>query len=233
MPADYPPPLSGIRVCAFDAYGTLFDVNSAAARLRAELGDKVERLSATWRTKQLEYAWLRSLMGRHADFWHVTGDALDFAMAEAGIDDGTLRERLMSQYLNLDAHEDARPVLDLLRSAGLTLCILSNGAPAMLNAATSSAGMSGYLDAVLSVEEAEVFKPHPRAYRIVPDRFDVPREAVCFISSNGWDCAGAASFGFQVAWLNRAGRPPERLPAKPAAEIGELQALPHLLGLTP
>jgi 2-haloacid dehalogenase len=233
LPADYPPPLRGIRVCAFDAYGTLFDVNSAAVRLSAELGEKVDRLAAVWRTKQLEYSWLRSLMGRHADFWQVTGDALDFALEEAGIADGPIRERLMSQYLNLDAYEDARPVLDLLRSAGLKLCILSNGAPAMLDAATSSAGLGDYLDAVLSVEQAGIFKPHPKAYRIVPDRFDVPKEAVCFVSSNGWDTAGAASFGFQVAWLNRAGRTPERLPAKPAAEIGELQSLPHLLGLTP
>ena len=233
MPAESSPPLPGIGVCAFDAYGTLFDVNSAAGRLRDALGEKADRLSTTWRAKQLEYSWLRGLMGRHADFWQVTGDALDFAMDEAGVHDDILRERLMSQYLSLDAYEDSRPVLDLLRSAGLKLCILSNGAPAMLEAATASAGLGRYLDAVLSIEEAGIFKPHPTAYRLVPDRFQVANEAVCFVSSNGWDCAGAASFGFRVVWLNRADRTPERLPARPAAEIRELQALPGLLGLTP
>ena len=233
MPAEISSPLPGIGVCAFDAYGTLFDVNSAAGRLRAELGEKVDHLSAVWRTKQLEYSWLRSLMGQHADFWRVTGDALDFAMDEAGLDDDALRERLMSQYLSLDAYEDSRPVLDLLRGSGMKLCILSNGAPAMLDAATASAGLGTYLDAVLSIEEAGVFKPHPTAYQLVPDRFQVPKEAVCFVSSNGWDCAGAASFGFRVIWLNRADRTPERLPAKPATAIRELRALPSLLGLTP
>lgn len=231
MPDDPSPALPGIRACVFDAYGTLFDVHSAAERLRRELGPKADAVSAVWRTKQLEYTWLRSLMGRHADFWHVTGDALDFAMDEAGVRDDDLRERLMVEYLHLQAYPEVPVTLEMLRAAGLRTAILSNGAPAMLTSATGSAGLDGRLDAILSVEEVGIYKPHPRVYQLAVDRLGVPREAVCFVSSNGWDVAGAAAFGFRVAWLNRAGRTPERLPAGPDVEIKTLDALPQLLGL--
>jgi 2-haloacid dehalogenase len=232
LPADIPAPaLPGIRACVFDAYGTLFDVNSAAARMRDALGDKADALSAIWRTKQLEYTWLRSLMGRHADFWQVTGEALDFAMADIGVHDAGLREDLMAHYLALDAYPDAAPVLAQLRGAGLATAILSNGAPAMLQAGADSARLTERLDAILSVEEAGIFKPHPATYRLAVDRLGVLPEAVCFVSSNGWDVAGAAAFGFRVAWLNRMGRTPERLPAGPDVEIRGLDALPGLIGL--
>jgi 2-haloacid dehalogenase len=179
----------------------------------------------------VEYTWLRSLMGRHADFWQVTGEALDYAMAVVGLDDQDVRRRLLELYLTLDAYPDAAPVLGRLRSAGLKTAILSNGAPAMLASATASAGLADRLDAVLSVEDVGVFKPHPRVYQLAVDRLGVPKEAICFVSSNGWDAAGAAAFGFRVAWLNRLGRPAERLPDTPAAEIAGLEALPVLLGL--
>ncbi len=231
MPADPAPRLPGIRACVFDAYGTLFDVHSPAERLRTELGPKADALSAAWRTKQLEYTWLRSLMGRHADFWHVTGEALDFALADTAIRDDDLRERLMVEYLHLQAYPEVSVTLEVLRAAGLKTAILSNGAPAMLSSATGSAGLDGRLDAVLSVEEVGVFKPHPAVYQLAVDRLGVPREAICFVSSNGWDVAGAAVFGFRVAWLNRAARTPERLPGAPEAEITALDALPQLLGL--
>lgn len=231
MTAD-PATLPGIRACVFDAYGTLFDVNSAAARMRDSLGDKADRLSAVWRTKQLEYTWLRSLMGRHADFWQVTGEALDFALADTGIDGpATLRDDLMAHYLALDAYADAAPVLTQLRGAGLGTAILSNGAPAMLKAGADSARLTERLDAILSVEEAGIFKPHPSTYRLAVDRLGVAAEAICFVSSNGWDVAGAAAFGFRVAWLNRMGRTAERLPAGPDVEMRGLDALPGLLGL--
>ncbi|HET8727625.1 MAG TPA: haloacid dehalogenase type II [Alphaproteobacteria bacterium] len=223
--------IDGIKACVFDAYGTLFDVASPVDRLRGELGADAGRLTAVWRAKQLEYTWLRSLMGRHADFRQVTGDALDFALADTGLEPDGLRERLMDGYLTLDAYADAAPGLDRLRTAGLKTAILSNGSPEMLDAATKSAGLRGRLDAVLSVEEVGVYKPHASVYRLAVERLGVPKEGICFVSSNGWDAAGAATFGFRVAWLNRAGRPAERLPDAPDAEIAGLDRLPGILGL--
>lgn len=225
------PRWTGIRACVFDAYGTLFDVHTPAIRLRRDLGDQADRLSAVWRAKQLEYTWLRSLMGRHADFWQVTGEALDFALADVGLDDGALRERLLGEYLTLDALPDVRACLARLRAGGLRTGILSNGAPAMLEETVRHAGLADLLDAVLSVEAVGIYKPDPRTYRLAADRFAVRPDAVAFVSSNGWDAAGAAAFGFRVAWLNRQGRTPERLPDAPGAEIAGLDALPTLLGL--
>lgn len=222
--------LDGIRACVFDAYGTLFDVASPAHRLRHELGAQADRLTVVWRAKQLEYTWLRSLMGRHADFWQVTGEALDFALADTGIDGAGLRDRLMDEYLTLDAYPDAAPALDRLRAAGLRTAILSNGSPRMLDAATRSAGLADRLDAVLSVEDVGIYKPHPSAYRLAVDRLGVAAAEICFVSSNGWDAGGAATFGFRVAWLNRFERTPERLPDAPTVEIPGLDRLPPLVG---
>ena len=222
----------GIRACVFDAYGTLFDVHAPAARLRDRLGERADALSAVWRTKQLEYTWLRSLMRRHADFWQVTGEALDFALEETGLAGAVDRDALLRDYLTLDAYGDAAPALGRLRDAGLKTAILSNGEPKMLAAATESAGLDSRLDAVLSVEEAGIYKPDPATYRIAVDRLAVQASEICFVSTNAWDAAGAASFGFRVAWLNRFGRTPERLPAGPDAQIAGLDALPPLLGLS-
>ena len=224
------PQLSGITACVFDAYGTLFDVHAPAARLRDALGSKADALSNLWRTKQLEYCWLRSLMGRHADFWQITGEALDHAMEAVGLADPDLRQRLLDDYFRLAAYSDAAPTLDRLRTAGMSTAILSNGSPAMLEAATVGAGLTGRLDAVLSVETVGIFKPHPSTYQIAVDRLRATPAQICFVSTNGWDAAGAASFGFRVVWLNRFGRVRERLPAQPEAEITGLDALPNLLG---
>ena len=221
----------GIRACVFDAYGTLFDVHAPAALLRDRLGARADALSAVWRTKQLEYTWLRSLMRRHADFWQVTGEALDFALEDTGLVEDVDRNALLQQYMTLDAYGDAAPALDRLREAGLKTAILSNGEPKMLAAATGGAGLDSRLDAVLSVEEAGIFKPDPATYQIAVDRLDVPAGDICFVSTNAWDASGAASFGFRVAWMNRFGRTAERLPAHPHAVIGGLDELPPLLGL--
>ncbi len=224
-------PLADTAACVFDAYGTLFDLTSAARRCGDALGDRAGPLGALWRGKQLEYSWLRSLMGRHADFWQVTGEALDYAMAQLGVAGPGLRERLMEAFLTIDAYPDARRVLQALRRAGRPAAILSNGSPRMLAAATASAGIAELLDHVLSIEEVGVYKPDRRVYELATRRLGVAAERVCFISSNGWDAAGAASFGFKAVWANRAGAPRERLPAQPAAEITGLDALPALLGL--
>lgn len=223
--------LTRIEACVFDAYGTLFDVHSPVGRAAGALGDKAQAVSGAWRDKQLQYSWLRSLMRAHADFWRVTGDALDFALAAHGIDDAATRDELMRAYLTLDAYADAVPALARLKAAGVATAILSNGSPHMLASAVASAGIGGYLDAVLSVEEVGVYKPDPRVYAMAVDRFAVAPRNICFVSANGWDAAGAAHFGFRVAWLDRFGLAPERLPGPPAATIRGLDALPPLLGL--
>jgi 2-haloacid dehalogenase len=219
-----------VKVCVFDAYGTLFDVHSPVGRAAEALGDKAQAVSGTWRDKQLQYTWLRSLMRAHADFWQVTGDALDYALALYGIDDPAVRDGLMQAYLTLDAYADVAPALAKLKAAGLGIAILSNGSPRMLAAAVASAGIGDSLDAVLSVEDVGVYKPDPRVYRMAVDRFAVDRREVCFVSTNGWDASGAAHFGLEVVWLNRFALAPERLPGMPGTVVTGLDALPRLLG---
>ena len=221
--------LPGIKACAFDAYGTLFDVHSAVGRHAGQLGPDAEKISALWRSKQLEYTWLRSLMGRHADFWQITRDALDYALASYAIDSKELRQTLLDAYLQLDCYPEVTGVLRSLKTAGMPLAVLSNGSPMMLEAAIAGAGVNDLFDAVLSVEEVGVFKVDPRVYQLSVDRFGVPPEQICFLSSNAWDVAGAASFGLTVVWVNRFGQKPERLPGVPAAEIKSLAELPGLL----
>jgi len=225
--------LRGVRACVFDAYGTLFDFHSAAASLRDALGPQADELSATWRTKQLEYTWLRALMRRHAPFEQVTGEALDYAFEATGVAPGDVRDRLLRAYLKLDAYPEVAGVLDALRSGGMKTAILSNGTPDMLGAAIESAGLTGSLDAVLSVEAVGVFKPDPRVYQLAVDELGVAAQDICFMSSNAWDVAGAAHFGFRVVWVNRGGAPAERLPGRPTVETRDLRGLPELLGLTP
>jgi 2-haloacid dehalogenase len=221
--------LSGIEVCVFDAYGTLFDVSSVARGAQDALGDNWQGLSDLWRSKQLQYTWLRGLAGHHADFWQVTGDALDFALATLKIEQPGLRERLMSLYLSIDAYPEVPATLRRLKDAGLKTAILSNGSPAMLNAAVGNAKLGELLDAVLSVESVGVFKPHPDVYRQAASHFAVPAEKICFLSSNGWDAFSAKAFGFQVLWCNRFGQAAEHIPELPDGEIETLSSLPDWL----
>ena len=221
--------MDGIRACVFDAYGTLFDVHSAVGRLRPQIGAQADELSQLWRAKQLEYSWLRALMGRHADFWQVTGDALDYALARTGVG-ASVREPLMRAYLTLEAYPEVVDVLRRLRAAGLKLAILSNGEPAMLAAAVDNAGIGALLDAVLSVEEVGVYKPDPRVYRLAVDRLSLRPDQVAFQSSNAWDVHGAASFGLRPVWINRFGAPAERLPGAAEHALRDLSGLPGLLG---
>lgn len=222
-------PLRGIRACVFDAYGTLFDYASAAAGCRNVLGDKLERFTALWRDKQLQYTWLRAVQGRHADFRQVTGDALDFTLATLGLTDTALRGRLMDLYLKLDAFPEVPETLKRLRSGGMKTAILSNGSPMMLQAAVESAGLVGLFDAILSVEEVGVFKPHPKVYQLAVDRLGMPAQNISFQSSNGWDAYAASAFGMQVVWCNRYGQMRERLPGSPDREIKSLAELPPLV----
>lgn len=223
--------ISGIRACIFDAYGTLFDVHSAAARCRGELGDKADKMSDIWRQKQLQYTWLRSLMRAHADFWQVTGDALDYAMAAVGLDDPAMRQRLMDLYLELDAYPEVPDMLAALKAGGLQTGVLSNGAPAMLEAAIKSAGLADRLDHALSIEDVGIYKPDPQVYQLAVDRVGVAPNEICFMSSNAWDAYAASHFGFRVVWVNRFGQPPERIPGTPDRVIDNLAPLPGLLGV--
>ena len=226
-----PVALPDIKAYVFDAYGTLFDYASAAARCRDVLGDKLDPLNALWREKQLQYTWLRALQGRHGDFWQVTGDALDFALETLGLGEAQLRARLMDLYLTLDAFPEVPDVLRRLKAAGLKTAILSNGTPGMLAAAVENAGLGGAFDQVLSVEAVGVYKPHPKVYHLAVDRFGIPASAISFQSSNAWDAYAASAFGLRVVWCNRYGQRPERLPGKPDYEIRSLAELPTLIGV--
>ena len=221
--------IHGVRACVFDAYGTLFDVNSAAHNCRDSLGEQWLPLAELWRSKQLQYTWLRGLTGHHADFWQVTGDALDFALATLQLNDPALRLRLMNLYLTLSAYPDVMDTLKRLKSAGMKLAILSNGSPAMLATAAQNAGITELLDAILSVEEVKVYKPHPSVYGLVCSRLNVAPSEVCFLSSNGWDAYSAKAFGFRVVWCNRLGQAAERIPETPDAQIATLAGLPDIV----
>ncbi len=222
-----------ITTCVFDAYGTLFDVAAAAREAAAEpgneaLGGSWQALSAHWRAKQLQYTWLRVVTQDHTDFWTVTQDGLDWAMEAVGLSDPALRERLLALYWELSAYPEVPAMLGQLKAADLNTAILSNGSPDMLEGAVASAGIAGHLDAVLSVESVGVFKPDARVYDLVADRFGVAKSEVLFVSSNGWDAACATSYGFQTAWVNRAGEPVDRLPGRPASVLPDLTPIPDL-----
>lgn len=223
--------LDGVRAVVFDAYGTLLDVTSAAAAARDVLGNRWQPLADLWRQKQLQYSWLRALMGRHADFWAVTGDALDYSLEALRISEPGLRARLIDSYGRLGPYPDVEETLRRIRGAGLKTAILSNGAPRMLASAVKSARLDGLLDLVLSVEEVGVYKPHPSVYRLACDRLGVWPAEIVFVTANGWDAWGAKASGLRVAWCNRAGQPRERLGEGPDAEMGSLADLAAVLGL--
>jgi 2-haloacid dehalogenase len=224
-----PERLQGVSACVFDAYGTLFDFASAAARCDDIPADRRAALTALWRDKQLQYAWLRTLENRYADFWQVTGEALDFALESLGLARPALRERLMELYLGLEPFAEVPAVLGALRQAGFKTAILSNGSPAMLEALVSRSGLEAMFDAVLSADAVRAFKTHPTVYQYALDTLALPARAIAFQSSNAWDAHGASDFGMRVVWCNRYGQRRERLPGKPDFEIRTLAELPQLL----
>ena len=222
--------LEGIRACVFDAYGTLFDVNSPVQTLATELGDKASELTRLWRQKQLEYTWLRSLMGVHADFWHVTGDALDYSLEALHIDDQGLRDELMTLYLKLDAYPDVVEALKAVRAKSKRTAILSNGSPSMLDSAVRASGLDKFIDMVLSVEDVGIYKPSRRVYRHAMQKLQIQdAPSICFVSANSWDAQAAAQFGFQVVRLARSGGQEDRIPGKVSAKIESLRELAALV----
>ncbi|SRR5579883_775585 len=222
-------PLHGVAACVFDAYGTLFDGASVADECREALGERTGAFIGRWRDKQLQTTWLLAAQGRHKDFWTVTGDALDDALAAFQVEAPFLREPLMKRYLRLDAFPDVAGALVRLKGRGLRLAILSNGTPSMLGSLVEHAKLQGLFEAVLSVEEVGAFKPHPKVYQLALDRLGLPADAIAFQSSNAWDAYAASAFGMKVVWCNRAGQPPERLPGKPDRVIKSLAELPDMI----
>lgn len=220
-----------IQACVFDAYGTLFDVHSAVRQQRERLGAVAEHVSVVWRTKQLEYTWLRSLMRRHVDFWQVTQEALAYALDAYHIQDEGLQHDLMKAYLQLSCYPEIPTVLHTLKRHGYHTAILSNGSPTMLQAAVRHSGLEEWIAQILSVEAVGVYKPDPRVYQLAVDALGVPASNILFHSSNAWDAAGAATFGMRVAWINRFQQQRERLPDGPDVELTTLAEIPALLGL--
>lgn len=210
-----------IEAFVFDAYGTLFDVRSVFASCEAAFpghGDEITRL---WRVKQLEYSWLRTLMGRYQDFWQLTGDGLRYTCRFLGLEASEEQiDQLLQTYLNLEVYPDVPPALEELARRGYKRAILSNGSPAMLAAVVQNSGLKPLLDEVLSVDEVRRFKPDPAVYALAPTRLGIPKEKIGFVSSNAWDVAGAKSFGFKTFWINRTGAPVEELNAPPDRIIG-------------
>ena len=194
------------------------------------LGDSFDELTTLWREKQLQYTWLRAAQGRHADFWQVTGDALDFSLETLMLDQQGLRDRLMELYLTLDTFPEVQGVLKELKAAGLKTAILSNGTPTMLDSAVKNARIDSLLDAVLSVEEVGVYKPDPRVYQLAVDQLGIPASQISLQSSNAWDAYAASSFGMKVVWCNRYRQRKERLPGNPDQEIETLAELPKIVG---
>jgi 2-haloacid dehalogenase len=220
--------MEGIDAVAFDLYGTLLEVASVG-RAAAEVTGDPAALVELWRTKQLEYTWLRSLMGRYQDFWTTTGDALDYSLDRLGITvDAATRSRLMAAWLDVGVYPEVPGALAAL--APRKLGVLSNGNPEMLEAGLAAAALRDRFEHVLSVDEVGTFKPHPSVYELALEAFKLPAERILFVSSNPWDASGARSFGLPVAWVNRAGVPFERLGVTPDLVVADLAELAETVG---
>jgi 2-haloacid dehalogenase len=222
-----------VDALVFDAYGTLFDVQSVATLAERLFSGRGAALSQLWRSKQLEYTWLQSLMlsptQRREDFAAITAHALAFAAEALQLPlTAAARHRLLDAYLDLSPYPDVPPALVALTS--LPRLVLSNGTPEMLELLASSTGLAPYLDAILSVDAADIYKPSPRVYKLAVDALKLPPARIGFVSSNGWDAAGAKAFGLTVIWVNRTGAPLERHGPKPDAIITSLAELPALVG---
>ncbi len=213
------------EIYVFDAYGTLFDVHSAVARHAALVGPEARRVSEIWRSKQLEYSWVRSALGHYRDFWSLTEEALDFALASVPGVTSSAKASLLEAYAELDCYEEVPAVLQALKQAGAKLAILSNGSPQMLASAVKSAGIGSLLDDVFSVHELKIFKTAPQTYALVTQAYGVDATAVSFQSSNRWDIAGATAFGFTCRWINRSGQPEEYADLAPVETLSSLSGL--------
>jgi 2-haloacid dehalogenase len=214
------------RAYVFDAYGTLLDVHAAIGQHRDKVGADAAAFSELWRVKQIEYTWTQSLLGHYVPFWTLTERALDFCFAKFPKVDRALKPALLAAYKELGAYADARPCLEALRKRGVKTAILSNGSTDMLQSAVEAARFTDVLDFVLSVDEVKSFKPGRAVYQIAVDKLGVAASDIAFVSSNRWDVAGSANFGFKPIWVNRAGNPdeyPDFQPVKVVKSLSEVE----------
>ncbi len=220
--------IKNIKICAFDAYGTCFDINSAAEKLAPKIGDKWLNFSSTWRTVQLEYTWLRSLMKKHVDFWKITEDSLDFAMSSHNIDRG-YRNELLDLYKKLSPYPELKKCLNDLREKKIKTCILSNGSPELLNQLTENADVKNLFDDLISIEEVGIYKPDPKVYQLVTKKYSCNADEVCFMSSNTWDVVGGGYYGYQSVWVDRFNKKFDNLGYNPNYKIKDLSDLIKML----
>ena len=221
--------MNEIKVCIFDAYGTLFDVNAACRELSIEVGDKWQDLATLWRLRQTEYTWLRNSMNEYINFWNITEDALEYAMDTLDIKNDKLKNKLLDLYLKLEAYPEVKKVLTQLKKEGYKTGILSNGSEAMLASAVKNAQIQNLLDKVLSVEKCKIYKPSDKVYDLVEKEFNIKKNNVAFFSSNAWDMHAAANYGFKTIWVNRFDSKLERLPGKPYKIVQTLEKITGIL----
>jgi len=218
-----------IKLCVFDAYGTLFDINSVTKQYCEELGDIAEPFSNLWRSKQLEYSWLRSLMNRYEDFWRVTEESLDYALDYFNIKSELLKNNLLKSYENISCYEEIPTILSKLKERKISTAILSNASPSMLHIAIKNSKIDLHIDSCFSVDTLKIYKPHPTVYNLVLEQYDLNKNEILFVSSNSWDVAGAKSFGFNVSWINRFNNKKEFLSFESDIELKSLLDLPNIL----
>ena len=217
-----------IKAIIFDAYGTLFDVNSAAEKCKEKLGDKWEGFANYWRTTQLEYTWLRSLMRRHKDFWQITEDSLDKSMNFYNIDN-SMRSELLNLYKVLSPFTEVRDTLKKLKQSNYKLAILSNGTPDLLNELVVSNGLKDIFDDIFSVEEVGIFKPDSKVYDLPINKYNIEKDKVLFLSANTWDVSGAGNYGYNTVWVNRNNNIFDKLDFEPKKQISNLSELLDLI----
>ena len=216
--------MKNVKAIIFDAYGTLFDVNSAAEKCKDKIGDKWEPFANFWRTTQLEYTWLRSLMGRHKDFWKITEESLDKSMKAFQID-SSMRDELLDLYRVLSPFKEVPETLKVLKEKKFKLAILSNGTPSLLNELVESNNLNNLFDDIFSVEEVGVYKPNSKVYDIPVKKYKIKKNEIAFLSANTWDVSGGGNYGYQSIWVNRNDNIFDNLDFKPKLEIKNLSRL--------
>ena len=220
--------MKNVKAIIFDAYGTLFDVNSAAEKCKDKIGDKWEPFANFWRTTQLEYTWLRSLMGRHKDFWQVTEDSLDKSMKAFDIDT-SMKNELLNLYKILSPYKEVSETLKALKEKKFKLAILSNGTPSLLNELVKSNNLNNLFDDIFSIEEVGVYKPDSKVYDIPVKKYKIKKDEIAFLSANTWDVSGGGNYGYQAIWVNRNNNIFDNLDYKPTNEIKSLKELTNLI----
>ncbi len=220
--------MKNVKAIIFDAYGTLFDVNSAAEKCKSKIGDKWESFANYWRTTQLEYTWLRSLMNRHKDFWQITEDSLDKSMKAFKID-YSMKNELLDLYKILSTFPEVTEVLKKLKEKNYKLAILSNGTPSLLNELVKSNNLDNIFNDIFSIEEVKVYKPNSKVYDIPIKKYQIQKNEVAYLSANTWDVSAGGNYGFNPVWINRSNNIFDNLDYKPQNEIGNLKELLNII----